>query len=73
MSIVASCSKKSILVNNGCQDFCQMLPVPKWHMFEKNFDNDTYNFLVETSFIRECGCLVNEEEKLKCQSKYQID
>lgn len=50
-----------------------MLPVPKWHMFEKNLDNDTYNFLVEASFIRECGCLVNEEEKLKCQSKYQID
>lgn len=71
LSTANACSSKSIQVTDGCNDFCSMLPAPKKYMFEKNLDNGTFDFLVEISSIKECGCLKGDE-KINCYEKYQI-
>lgn len=65
-----ACSSKSIQVNDGCSDFCSSIPEPKKYMFEKNLNNGTFDFLVEVSYIRECGCIKDKEKAIDCQKKY---
>ena len=43
-----------------------------YFMFKQNLNNDTFNFLVEVHNLKHCGCLIEQNEIIACQEKYQV-
>lgn len=63
-----SCSHKSLKTN--CNQFCDDLPTIDKQMFIENLNNKTFNVLMQTKAIKDCGCLAPELQK-ECYAKFQ--
>lgn len=68
MLIVSSCSHKSL--QTSCNQFCEQLPVIDKEMMLYNIDNKTFDVLIQTKALKDCGCLEPEKQK-ECYAKFQ--